>query len=179
MSEPSSLFCRVRLSTDALSRYLSSRIGEVLRFDDWRTINSEIEDYLDEIRYDRDQLNSSWFDTITKNTELCAKHTYLPETHEFQLSIFNFSESVLDFVKALNVLRHLSQFKDLPGTDFALIYSFFWDGHIDAICEINQRSSILRPASFASSEFSNFKDISDKALQSVLDGYLKDGDSKS
>jgi len=60
MSEPSSFYARVRLSSDALQRFLKAPIRPVSRFQDWDVIGSQVPSFLDSVRYPGVASNEDW-----------------------------------------------------------------------------------------------------------------------
>ena len=135
MSEPYSLYLRVRLSKRAFERYLASPAADARHFKDWMPWLGKARmhsfvftpDKIAEIA--RDAHKSSTAEEIgawTANAWAFARSHYDELTETWRFSIAQFSENYKEFLEHLPPLRAVDRFKDLPGTDFMLVYDHFW-----------------------------------------------------
>ena len=169
MSEPSSLYARVRLSPDAVQRFLKAPIPPVARFQDWDVIGSHVRSFLDKVRYPGLATNEDWLKQLADRTEAPAGWTYDEAKQEFLCHALRLDESVVEYVEVLNVLRALSGFKDTPGDDYAVILPLFWSGSIVA-CRIGRGSSSLQALAPDTAEFREFLATAEKELRRLAFG---------
>lgn len=153
MSEPSSLYARVRLTSSAFAAFEASPPVPPKAYDDWRG-------WLDRQRYygdiDDDKITSA---THSENFSTVGAYLAMPVTlGEFGLGshydaatqtwhfrLVECSENYLDFLLILSVLRAIAHYKDLPAepanADFILIYPFLWGGDANAYVVITPGAS--------------------------------------
>ncbi len=170
MSEPSSLYARVRLSPDAMQRFLKAPIPPVSRFQDWDVIGSHVRSFLDSVRYPGAASNEDWLKQLADPTEAPAGWTYDEAKQEFLCHALRLDESVVEYVAVLNVLRALSDFKDTPGDDYAVIFPSFWTEGIDVACRIGRGSSSLQALEPDTPEFREFLAEADAELRKIAFG---------
>ena len=170
MSEPSSLYARVRLSPDALQRFMKAPIPPVARFQDWDVIGSHVRSFLDSVRYPGAASNEDWLKQLADRTEASAGWTYDEAKQEFLCHALRLDESVVEYVEVLNALRALSDFKDTPGDDYAVILPFFWTEGIDVACRIGRGSSSLQALEPDTPEFREFLATAEKELRRLAFG---------
>jgi len=154
MSEPSSLYLRVRLSEAALEAYKQSQPLAPNRYTDWRpwletkTYHGQIaDDDIAALRFADDKTCgayvSAWSGDIYAGP---AASRYDPATQTWTLVIAGCSENYREFIEILSILRGVAVYKDLPGEDFILIYPYFWSGAPEAYLVLAQGTSRFEQA---------------------------------
>lgn len=156
MSEPSSLYARVRLTPAAFAAFQASSRVLPNAYHDWRG-------WLDRQQYygsiSDDQITSA---THPENGSTVGAYLAEPSTlQEFGLGshydaatqtwlfrLIECSENYVDFLLILSVLRAVAHYKDLPANgatdDFILIYPFLWGGDANAYVVITAGASSFR-----------------------------------
>lgn len=149
MSEPSSLYARVRLSAPALRAFVESRPARPAAYGDWRgwldraSFHGTISDadiaateasaepsvraYLDELC--RPVINEP------------SRERYDPVTQTWTLAVLQYSENYGDYIDILTIIRAIAAHKDLPGEDVILIHPFLWGGEPEAYLRIVEGAS--------------------------------------
>ena len=170
MSEPSSFYARVRLSPDAMQRFLKAPIPPVSRFQDWEVIGSHVRSFLDEVRYPGLATNEDWLKQLADRVEAVAGWTYDEAKQEFLCHALPLGENVMEYIAVLNVLRALSDFKDTSGDDYAVILPLFFAESIDVACRIGRGSSSLQALEPDTPEFREFLAKADAELRKLAFG---------
>jgi hypothetical protein len=133
MSEPDSLYLRVRLSKEAYQRYLESVCADARDFSDWMDWvgnaqmygNGISESDIREIgertskRKTGEEINAWATDAWNM-----GKSDYDEATETWRFGMLQFSENYYDFLEHLPLFRAVDRFKDRPGVDFLLVYNF-------------------------------------------------------
>jgi hypothetical protein len=133
MSEPDSLYLRVRLSRQAYQRYLESVCADARDFSDWMDWVGKAKMYGDGItendireigersskRKTGEEINAWATDAWN-----IGKSDYDEATETWRFGMLQFSENYYDFLEHLPVFRAIDRFKDRPGVDFLLVYNF-------------------------------------------------------
>ena len=138
MSEPDSLYLRVRLSKGAFERYLASKAADATDFDDWMPWLGRAR--MHGLVFTREKIaeiaqgvrKRSVAEEIagwTKNPWAFARSHYDELTETWRFGIANFSENYQEFLAFLPPFRAVDRFKDLAGTDFMLVYDHFWNAN--------------------------------------------------
>ena len=158
MSEPSSLYARVRLTASAFAAFQASSLALPGAYTDWRT-------WLDRQRY-YGQISDAEIATAVYPEPANTVGAYLaetaamsafglgshydPVTETWLFRLIECSENYFDFVLILSVLRAIAHYKDLPDTpvqdDFILIYPFLWGGAPNAYVVITPGTSYFGAA---------------------------------
>lgn len=156
MSEPSSLYVRVRLTPAAYAAFLASPLALPKAYSDWRA-------WLDASRY-HGHISDERIQAATHPEKATTVGDYLAETDAMRVlgigssydptteiwlyRLIECSENYFDFLLILSVLRAVSRYKDLPSApstdDFILIYPFLWGGAAEAYLVITQGASYFR-----------------------------------
>lgn len=131
MSEPSQLIARFHLSAAQHQRFLEHIITPAKQYADFVDWLAAGQFYgKDTPGIEEKILNNAPHGTSVQHwlTELVDTCRYGPlinqydeATGEWTLTVVDFSESYGNFVDALNVLRQISAFKDLPEPDYIVI----------------------------------------------------------
>lgn len=153
MSEPDSLYLRVRLSKTAYEQYLASPAANAGAFSDWMEWLSRAEMYgppftpekIDQIgRRAGTRSVAQEIDAWTANTWAMAKSIYDEATETWRFGVLQFSENYQEYIALLPPFRAVCRFKDRPGADFMLLYSHFWDpGCYTALFEFSEGASVI------------------------------------
>jgi hypothetical protein len=167
MSELSSVYARVRLSRAALQRFLDAPIAPIDRNLDWGVLGPQVPSILSMVRYPEPATNGLWFDQVHGRQEAASDWTYEESTGEFHFHMLQVDESLVEYVGVFNVLRSLGDFKDSDGEDFAVVYPYYFDDRVDAVCRIGKGSSSLELGAIDSPEFRAFMSAADQWLQAV------------
>jgi len=134
MSEPDSLYLRVRLSKGAFERYLASKAADADDFDDWMPWLGRArmhglvftrEKIAEIARGVRKRSTAEEIAGWTKDDWAFARSHYDELTETWRFGVANFSENYQEFLVYLPPLRAVGRFKDLPGADFMLVYDHF------------------------------------------------------
>jgi hypothetical protein len=149
MSEPSSLYLRVRLSEAALEAYKQSQPSTPSRYTDWqpwlvtKTYNGQITDAdIAALNFANDKTCGAYVAAWSGDVYAgpAASH-YDSATQTWTLVIAGCSENYREFIEILSVLRGVAVYKDVPGEDFILIYPYFWGGAPEAYLVLTQGAS--------------------------------------
>ncbi len=158
MSEPDSLYLRVRLSKQAYERYLASPGADARDFPDWM-------DWLGKVQMHGPGFTPERIAEIGRETGKCSpadgiaawtssdwamgKSAYDEATGTWRFGILQFSENYLECLGYLPPLRAVCQFKDRPGVDFMLVYNHFWSpGEYMALFEFTEGASTFAGSSY-------------------------------
>lgn len=152
MAEPCQLYLRVSISRARMDAFLRSEAGSAAAFDDlqawldghrrWRSalIWSELCDL------GQGTTAEAWITGWRDHRRSPALNEYNDETQTWTLAVLEFAESSDWVIGAVNVLRRVAEFKDLPGTDYLLIYEYLFEqGEVVAAVELNAGHSHILP----------------------------------
>ncbi len=155
MSEPSSLYMRVKLTEKSFETFKNSTPVTPSYYSDWQPwlsaqkfygqiTDAEIQGmahYPDNIKSVNDYLSLLLQDVYTRPSH--SRYDALSNT--WTLCIMGLSENYRDFILALSILRGVEKYKDMADEDFILIYPYFWEEHpemdANAYVTINTGSS--------------------------------------
>lgn len=151
MSEPSSLYARVRLTERALTAFYASAPALPSQFDDWRPwlaskhyygeiTDAEIEQMTQSEAASVGEMLALWLEQPTPGP---SQVQYDPLTQTWTLGLLECSENYYDFILVLSWLRAIARFKDLPGDDFIVIHPYIWGGPPEAYVAVTVGSSTL------------------------------------
>jgi hypothetical protein len=152
MSEPSSLYARIRLTESALAAFYASAPALPSQFDDWRPWLAS-KHYYGEIKdAEIQQMTQSEAASVGEMLALWLQQPipgpsqvhYDPLTQTWTLGLLECSENYKDFILVLSWLRAIALFKDLPGDDFIVIHPYIWGGPPEAYVVVTLGSSTLR-----------------------------------
>jgi len=156
MSEPSSLYARIRLSESAFTAFQGSVPALPSQYPDWLswlatrhytgTLSQADIDQMSYDGYDQNKVSSigkivDWWLGAPHYT--VGQSRYNAETQTWTFGLLDSSENYKDFIVFLSILRGVARFKDLPGEDFILIFPFFWGGPPEAYVVVNAGNSSL------------------------------------
>ncbi len=152
MSEPSALYCRVRLSRPAFDAFLAAPLSATSAHNDWEEWLSDAE------MYDRDEFfkslrsmrpqagatNSSLLEEWLGREGAFARSEYDEAAQTWRFGVVEFAEDYESLVSEFAALRAVAAYKDLPGSDAAIVlpYLFGPDG-LSAAMVIERGSSAL------------------------------------
>ena len=153
MSEPNSLYLRVRLSREAYQRYLESPSADARDFSDWM-------DWLGKVKMSGGPMTPEKIEAIgassskrmtakdiqawTTDNWAIAKSEYDDATETWRFGILQFSENYYEFLEYLPVLRAVDRFKDRAGVDFLLVHNFLWFPDYYIVCfEFAEGKSVI------------------------------------
>jgi hypothetical protein len=153
MSEPCSLYLKVRLSKAAYESYLASPCVDARDFGDWMDWLAKAEmaggpmtpDDVREIGQTSQpvpvtEVIHAW----TSNEWAMGKSIYDESAEVWQFGILQFSENYHEYLVNLPFLRGVDRFKDKPGKDFLLVYPYIWDPHeFELLIAIDEGSSVI------------------------------------
>lgn len=153
MSEPSALFCRVRLTRAAFDAYLRSPLTSAPAYTDWVEWLAHAEIYgRDEfmasiplMKARRDSRVSMFIDEWLLQEGAFARSEYDDAAQTWSFGVVEFAEDYDTLVRAFAALRGIATYKDLPGTDFAIVLPYLYgaeDG-LSAAMLIEQGASEL------------------------------------
>ena len=148
MAEPCQLYLKVRISRSRLDDYLRHEAGSAACFKD-------LEHWLDGNRHRRGGLTwselcelgqgttaAAWVSGWGRHQRSPAWNHYDDATQTWSLGVLEFPESRDWIIGAINVFRRVAEYKDLPGTDYLLIYEYlFGKGTVVAAVELTPGAS--------------------------------------
>jgi hypothetical protein len=135
MSEPDSLYLRVRLSKQAYQRYLDSVCADARDFSDWMDWIGKAQMYgkgitESDIREIAERSSkrktSEEIDAWASDAWNIGKSEYDDATETWRFGMLQFSENYYDFLEHLPVFRAVDRFKDRGGVDFMLVHNFLF-----------------------------------------------------
>lgn len=143
MAEPCQLYLKVTISRPRLEAFLYQEASSAACFVD-------LEKWLDSNPLRRGGLTWSelcelgqgttaagWVAGWSRHQRSPAWNHYDDSTQTWSLGVLEFTESRDWIVGAINVLRRVAEHKDLPGTDYLLIYDYlFGKGSVVAAVEL-------------------------------------------
>jgi hypothetical protein len=149
MSEPSSLYARVRLSQAAFAAFQSSTPKLPSDYHDWLPWLANRQFYGEITEADIYELNHGNAATVDgallawmEYPDLDLNQTsYDPESQTWRIGVLQCSENYYDYMLVLSFLRGIAAFKDLPGEDFILITPYLWGGPPEAYVVVTPGSS--------------------------------------
>ncbi|MCG8906510.1 MULTISPECIES: hypothetical protein [Pseudomonas] len=148
MAEPCQLYLKVSISRARLEAFLSQEAGSAACFRDF-------EQWLDGNHHRRSGLTwnelcelgqgttaAAWVAGWSRNLRSPAWNHYDEASQTWSLGVLEFTESRDWVLGSINVLRRIADFKDLPGTDYLLIYEYlFGKGTVVAAVELTPGAS--------------------------------------
>lgn len=143
MAEPCQLYLKVSISRSRLDEFLCWEAGSAACFGD-------LEHWLDDNHHCRGGLTwgelcelgqgttaAAWVAGWGQHLRSPAWNHYDDATQTWSLGVLEFTESRDWVLGAINVLRRVADFKDVPGTDYLLIYEYlFGKGSVVAAVEL-------------------------------------------
>ncbi|MFV3332079.1 hypothetical protein ACNFIA_14205 [Pseudomonas sp. NY15437] len=150
MAEPCQLYLKVSISRSRLEDFLRQEAGSAACF-------ADLEQWLDGNHLRRGGLTWSELCELGQGTTAAAwvagwsQHQRSPAWNHYDEASQTWSLGVLEFTESrdwilgsINVLRRIAEFKDLPGTDYLLIYEYlFGKGSVVAAVELTPGASRL------------------------------------
>lgn len=148
MAEPCQLYLKVSISRSRLEDFLSQEAGSAACFRD-------LEEWLDDNHHRRAGLTwselcelgqgttaAAWVAGWSRHLRSPAWNHYDEKTQTWSLGVLEFTESRDWILGSINVLRRVADFKDVPGTDYLLIYEYlFGKGSVVAAVELTPGAS--------------------------------------
>lgn len=148
MSEPCQLYLRVSISRPRMEAFLRSEAGSAAAFDD-------LQDWLDGSRSWRSALTwpelcelgegttaEAWITGWRDHRRSPALNEYNEQSQTWTLAVLEFAQSSDWVIGAVNVLRRIADFKDLPGVGYLLIYEYLFEqGEVLATVELESGHS--------------------------------------
>jgi hypothetical protein len=103
-----------------------------------------------------------------------ARDRYDPKRREWHYLLVDFTDNYCEYAAVLNVLQHLSAFKDTPEPGYALVFHHvFGQGAIDALVRIDRgHAAFLEPDTDEAREFARFAAASVERATGIL-GWLR------
>ena len=140
MSEPSSLYMRVKLTEKNLNTFKNSPLVAPNHYPDWRPwlstkkfygeiTDAEIQGMTPSIDAERSAVRSvgEYLALLLQDVYAGPSQSlYDTVSNTWTLCVMGLSENYKDFILALSILRGIEAYKDLAGEDFILIYPYFW-----------------------------------------------------
>lgn len=151
MAEPCQLYLKVKISRSRLEAFLHSEAGSAACYED-------LYKWLDERRNWRSEFTwneacdlgegttaATWIDRWSRHSRSPLANHYDDASQTWCLAVLEFTESNDWIIGATNVVRRIAEFKDLPSTDYLLMYEYlFGEGAVVVAVEITEgRSRIL------------------------------------
>ena len=135
MSEPSALYCRVRLSFSALDAYLRSLLVPPGAYDDWAGWLTPLPMFggadrliaeLPQMRPLAGRTVADLLDEWSCAPQGGARSEYHAATQTWRLGMLEFSENYDETVRSLAALRAVATYKDQPGADAILVLPYLF-----------------------------------------------------
>lgn len=132
MSEPSSLYAKIRISPLARQAFLNSTISNADTYRDWIPWLETKEFYgsltqadINAMTY-QDQTTQAYLQQWITSRYAFGHEMYDEHTATWIISMYEFSENYREYIHFLHVLRSVDRFKDLQDDDFILVHSYNW-----------------------------------------------------
>ncbi|NNN28555.1 hypothetical protein [Pseudomonas nitroreducens] len=152
MAEPCQLYLKVAISRFRFEAFLSQEAGSAACFGD-------LERWLDGDHHRRGGLTwselcelgqgttaAAWVAGWSRHLRSPAWNYYDDATQTWSLGVLEFTERRDWIIGAINVLRRIAEYKDLPDTDYLLIYEYlFGKGTVVAAVELTPGASRILP----------------------------------
>lgn len=152
MPQPCQLYLKVAISRPNLEAFLHSEAGAAACFDDfehWLDVNRRWRGNMtwsELCELGQGTTAQAWIDGWSRHPRSPAWNHYDAATQTWSLAVLEFAESREWVIGALNVLRRIADFKDLPGTDHLLIYEYLFEqGSVVAAVELAPGKSRILP----------------------------------
>lgn len=132
MSEPSSLFAKIKIRRDKLNKFLSAPPAQFADLPGWNAWWDSREMY-DKPKFNEELLepynaktNRAALKNWQKDKEAGTSLEYDETSHTWYVSILMFSENYFEMIPMLGLLRSIAPYKEPDDTDFILVFSFLW-----------------------------------------------------
>lgn len=152
MAQPCQLYLKVSISRPNLEAFLQSEAGSADCFDDferWLDLNRRWRGNMtwrELCELGQGTTAQAWVDGWSRHLRSPARNLYDEVTQTWNLAVLEFAESREWVIGALNVLRRIADFKDLPGPDHLLIYEYLFEqGNVVATVELLPGQSRILP----------------------------------
>ncbi|MCJ1885659.1 hypothetical protein LNN38_12455 [Pseudomonas sp. LA21] len=152
MAQPCQLYLKVAISRPNLEAFLHSEADSASCFDDfeqWLDINRRWRGNMtwhELCELGQGTTAQAWVDGWSRHLRSPAWNLYDEATQTWTLAVLEFAESREWVIGALNVLRRIADFKDLPGPDHLLIYEYLFEqGNVVAAVELLPGQSRILP----------------------------------
>lgn len=171
MSEPYSLIAQVSLTENQYKAFRDSQVEPLNRYSDWLNLHSGVNDsIITQVSYTAGCTIGGWLDAkaaLGSNVYL----SYEKDRGIFTFAILMFSEDLVEYLEALNVLRSIDRFKDQLGSDFIGIYPWFWveSADFEVLIKIELKKSVVMNPKIGTEEIDGFRKFADKLLQEKMD----------
>src|SRR5262249_49259310 len=134
MSEPSSLYMRVRLTAKNLEAFKNSLLIAPSHYTDWqpwlhtRTYYGEITDAeIQGMEFSEVLSVGEYLSLLLQDVYASPSQArYDIASNTWTLCVMELSENYKDFILVLSILRGIAAYKDTPGEDFIIIYPYLW-----------------------------------------------------
>ncbi len=150
MSEPSSLFVKIKIRKERLHHFLTSKPTNSQLNENW------LEWWDSKQMYGKKELTQTdlrCYDFAT-NEAIVADFVNDPRSYSFSdydeqsetwyFGIMLFTENYYEMIPGLALIHNVSKFKEFDSTDFAIIYNFIWeDDMINALMVFDEDQAIL------------------------------------
>lgn len=133
MPEPCQLYLRVSISRARLEAFLESEAGAADAFDDFQPWLRANRRWKSELTWreicdlGQGTTAAAWITGWRDHRRSPALNDYDEASGTWTLAVLEFAESNEWVMGAVNVLRRVADFKDLPGTDYLLIYEYLFE----------------------------------------------------
>lgn len=152
MAEPCQLYLKVSISRSRLEEFLSREAGSAACFKDleqWLEGNRQRQGGLtwsELCELGQGTTAAAWVAGWSQHLRSPAWNHYDDATQTWSLGVLEFTESRDWIIGAINVLRRVAEYKDLPDTDYLLIYEYlFGKGTVVAAVELTPGLSRILP----------------------------------
>lgn len=151
MAEPCQLYMKVTISRSGLEAFRRCEVGSAARFEDlyqWLDGRRSGVTWSEACELGEGTSADFWLSRWDRHSRSPIVNHYDEASQTWTLAVLECAVSDDWVIGALNLLRHIADFKDRPGTDYLLIYDYlFGQGNVLAAVALEPgHSRILQAA---------------------------------
>lgn len=172
MSEPSSLFAKLKMSRRACDAWLNSPIRHVSDYDDWRNMNPSVASNPDDIadsRKEPDYMSVLEFleSTADYSRYFCCE--YDDDDEAYFIADARHARSAAETAACLAALRGAESFKDDDEPSFIYVFPALSGGDPDALLRVSRGSSEFLNPSDSSPDVLYFVNEAEEFIESLIE----------
>jgi hypothetical protein len=172
MSEPSSLFVKIKMSRRACNKWLESPVRHVSDYTDWHEMNPYAAANLDDLRDTRTKLDymsvGEFLDSLADYSRyFCCE--YDDDERAFFIADVHNKASATEIAICLAALRGAESFKDDDEPSFIYIFPALSGGDPDAILRIRRGGSDFLPPNDASGDLLYFVNEAEEFIEALVE----------
>ncbi|WP_439490688.1 hypothetical protein [Algoriphagus sp.] len=149
MSEPNSLFAKIKIRKERLHHFLKSKPTNPQLNENWlewwnsKQMYGKKELTQTDLRCYDFATNEAIITDFVNDPRTYSFSDYDEESETWYFGIMLFTENYFEMIPGLALIQSISKFKEFDSTDFAIIYNFFWEDDIIDVLMIFEKDHAI------------------------------------